>query len=311
MNSFLKCASVLTLSLLTGCQTGKAIDSLATAEQATQKQQGLTPSNTPIPVSAPQQAVNSSTPLPQAAQQSRISENGLAILPNEAAPTTGALVQSAELQSQQLQPPVPTRSPDVNVQVQENEQFASLQPTVQPITQAEPLIQKPRTQKTYLINGLFSAVPFIGYGFRNLHKKMPEAQIHSYISPVESNAVIMPKVLKEIEAAYKADSTVSINLIGISLGADFITVVAEKLNKKNIPVNYLGIVDGTNLRPITANVVKADNLTCTYLDCTRAKAKLARGNTSTIFKQKRFKSSHIPLGNNDELHARVIAQSRS
>lgn len=176
---------------------------------------------------------------------------------------------------------------------------------------AETLSPRPKTQKTYLINGLMSAVPFIGYGFRNLHKKMPEAQLFSYLSPIESAGVIMPKVMGEIEAAYAQDPNVSINLIGISLGADFVSIVAEKLHKKGIPVNYLGIVDGTSLRPIQANVKKADNLTCTFLDCVRGRVRLAPGNSTTVLFKKKYKSSHIPLGDNADLHAHVIAQSRS
>lgn len=170
---------------------------------------------------------------------------------------------------------------------------------------------RPRTQKTYLINGLMSAIPFIGFGFRNLHKKMPEAQLYSYLSPVESAAVILPKVMKDIQAAHAKDPNVKINLIGISLGADFVSIVAEKLHRKNIQVNYLGIVDGTSLRPVQSNVKKVDNLTCTYLDCVRGKVRLAKGNTTTVFIKKKYKSSHIPLGNNNDLHNRVIAQSRS
>lgn len=181
---------------------------------------------------------------------------------------------------------------------------------VDPLT-PKPQPPQPRTRKTYLINGLMSAVPFIGFGFRNLHKKMPEAQIYSYLSPVESVAIIMPKVMKDIEAAYAKDPNVAINLIGISLGADFVSIVAEKLHRKNIPVNYLGIVDGTSLRPIQANVKKVDNLTCTFLDCVRGRVRLAKGNSQTIFTKKKYKSSHIPLGNNEQLHTRVIAQSRS
>ena len=172
-----------------------------------------------------------------------------------------------------------------------------------------PAAQSPK--KTYLINGLLSAVPFIGYGFRNLKKKMPEAEIYSYMGVVEGPAIIAPKIVKEAEAAWRANPDTMINLVGISLGADLVTVIANELDQKGVPVNYLGIVDGTNLRPIPDNVRKADNLTCSYLDCTRARAKMAKGNTSTIFERRVYKSSHIPLGDNDQLHARVIAQSNS
>lgn len=172
-----------------------------------------------------------------------------------------------------------------------------------------PAAQSPK--KTYLINGLLSAVPFIGYGFRNLKKKMPEAEIYSYMGVVEGPAIIAPKVIKEAEAAWRQNPDTMINLIGISLGADLVTVIANELDKKGVPVNYLGIVDGTHLQPIPDNVRKADNLTCSYIDCTRARAKMAKGNTSTIFERKVYKSSHIPLGDHDEMHARVIAQSNS
>lgn len=171
-----------------------------------------------------------------------------------------------------------------------------------------PAANAPR--KTYLINGLLSAVPFIGYGFRNLNKKMPEARLYSYMGVVEGPAVIAPQIIRDAEAAYRKDPTTKINLIGISLGADLITVIAERLNEKNVPVNYLGIVDGTNLRPITPNVRTADNLTCSYLDCTRARARLAPGNRTTQLTRKVYKSSHIPLGNHDGLHAHVIARSQ-
>jgi len=166
-------------------------------------------------------------------------------------------------------------------------------------------------QKTYLINGLLSAVPFIGYGFRNLKKKMPDAKLYSYMGVVEGPAVIAPAIVKEAEAAYRANPTTAINLIGISLGADLITVIAAKLADKDIPVNYFGIVDGTHLQPIQANVRKADNLTCSNLDCTRAKVRLAPGNTTTKLDTKVYSSSHIPLGDLEEMHTRVISQSSS
>lgn len=174
---------------------------------------------------------------------------------------------------------------------------------------AVPAVEGP--SKTYLINGLMSAVPFIGYGFRNLSAKMPEAKLYSYLTPVEGAAAVYPEIMKDIEKAYRADSSVAVNLIGISLGADMASRIAEALDEKNIPVNYLGLVDGTNLRPINDNVRKADNLTCSNLDCTRARARLANGNTTTIFEKKVYRSSHIPLGDHAGLHDRVISQAAS
>ncbi|MCB1386698.1 MAG: hypothetical protein KDJ80_12265 [Nitratireductor sp.] len=200
-----------------------------------------------------------------------------------------------------------------------SEQLAALDPSrARPAPGGDPLapgvFETPadqRPKKTYLINGLLSAVPFIGYGFRHLKEKIPGAELYSYMGVVEGPTIIAPKVVKEAEAAWKQNPDTMINLVGISLGADLVTVIANQLNEKGVPVNYLGIVDGTHLQPIPANVRKADNLTCSNLDCTRAKAHLAKGNDTTRFEKKIYRSSHIPLGDHAELHSRVIEQANN
>lgn len=169
----------------------------------------------------------------------------------------------------------------------------------------------PRTKKVYLINGLVSAVPFIGYGFANLKRKIPGAKLYSYLTPVEGSVAVLPAVIADAQKAHKADPNVSINLIGISYGADLVAAIAANLHKKGIPVNYLGIVDGTTPAPIQPNVRLADNFTCTFLDCIRGRARLAKGNETTVLTARKFASAHIALGNNDKLHARVIAQTNS
>lgn len=238
----------------------------------------------------------------------------------EPANSQGPAVSQTDLPTPQTRPDLPEQTVSTDTPDQSPALLAAVDPSAQidggngiAAGEAEGLIQPPIVkgpEKTYLINGLLSAVPFIGYGFRNLKAKMPGAKLYSYMGVVEGPAAIAPEVIKDATAAWRADPTTRINLIGISLGADLITVIAEKLDKKGVPVAYLGIVDGTNLRPITANVKIADNLTCSNLDCTRAKAKLAKGNNTTILTRKVYRSSHIPLGNNDELHARVISQTR-
>jgi len=164
----------------------------------------------------------------------------------------------------------------------------------------------PRERKTFLINGLASAVPFIGYGFTNLSKKIKNGKLYSYVTPVEGSVYAGPAVLKEILAAYSRNPNVEINLIGISYGANLVSRIAVKLHRKNIPVHYLGTIEGTSLLRIRSNVRTADNFTCTYLDCTRAKARLARGNQTTRLNSYKFKSSHIPLGDNAQMHSRVL-----
>jgi len=46
--------------------------------------------------------------------------------------------------------------------------------------------------RTYIVNGLASAVPFIGYGMNNLGKKIPGSKVFSYIdiSVIQMNQLI-------------------------------------------------------------------------------------------------------------------------
>ncbi len=167
---------------------------------------------------------------------------------------------------------------------------------------------KPRFQKTYLINGLASAVPFIGYGFTNLSKKIPNSRLFSYGTPIEGSTVIRSSVMRDIKKAYQLNPDVEINLIGISYGANVVTSIAAELNKKNIPVHYLATVDGPMPRPVTANVKTADNFTCTNLDCFKVSLKLKKNNNSTALSNFKLPTSHIPLGNDKQFHDRVLQQ---
>ncbi len=165
--------------------------------------------------------------------------------------------------------------------------------------------------KTYLINGIASAVPFIGFGMNNLGKKVSgDKRVYSFMTPVEGVAVIRPSIIKEIEQRYRRDPTEPINLIGISYGADMITTIARSLSSKGIPVHYLGVIDGTRLAPIEPNVFRVDNFTCTFIDCTRAKIRLAPGNQISVVNEFSIKSAHIPLSDNKFLHKRVLQQLR-
>lgn len=162
--------------------------------------------------------------------------------------------------------------------------------------------------KTWLINGLVSAVPFVGYGFSNLQKKIPGAQLFSYMSPVEGSTVIQGKVLSEVRKAYRRNPNVEINLIGISYGANLITWMAAELEKDGIPISYLGVVDGLPLGSIPSNVRRVDNFTCTVPGCLADKIRLKRGNDVTIKNAFRFNTTHIALGDNEVMHNRVLHQ---
>jgi len=161
---------------------------------------------------------------------------------------------------------------------------------------------------TILINGFASAVPFVGYGFHNLKEKIPGAQLYSYIGAVEGWTFIAPKVLKDVRAAYRNDPNVEINLIGVSFGANLLTRIVAKLDKDGIPVSYLGIIDGLPLTPITPNVRRVDNFTCSSVGCLRDNTELTKGNVVTISNAFDYKTSHIELPNNDEVQRRILYQ---
>jgi hypothetical protein len=163
--------------------------------------------------------------------------------------------------------------------------------------------------KTYLINGLASAVPFIGYGFANLQKKIPGAELYSYISPVEGAAVIQPKILSNIRAAHRRNPEIEINLVGISFGANLITRMAAALQRDGIEISYMGLLDGLPLAPVTSNVRRVDNFICTSLGCLRDKVRLASGNDLTIHNFFKFGTTHIALGDNSDIHQRIVHQT--
>lgn len=163
--------------------------------------------------------------------------------------------------------------------------------------------------RTYLVNGIASAVPFIGYGMRNLKKKIPGAKLFSYLTSGEGSAVAR-NIIKDATARHAADPNLSINLIGISYGANMVTKIAGTLASRGIAVNYLGIIDGTALTPLQSNVRKADNFICTNSGCTGARVRIAAGNNVTSFNKFTIKSAHIALGDHAKVHNRVIAQIR-
>ena len=164
--------------------------------------------------------------------------------------------------------------------------------------------------RTYIVNGLVSAVPFIGYGMNNLGKRIPGSKVFSYISSIEGSRVIKPNILSDIEARYRKNPNDPINLIGISYGANMVSEIANTLAKKGIPINYLGIIEGSKLFRIKANVAMADNFTCTAPQCTKKRVSLASGNTTTSLGQFSLDDGHIDLGDNKQVHSRILSRIR-
>ncbi len=167
---------------------------------------------------------------------------------------------------------------------------------------------RPPPSKTYLINGLASNVEIIGYGFRNLSRKIPGSELHNYASFIESSTLIRSQVTREIRRAYARDPRLQINLIGISFGANIVTLIAADLALRNIPINYLATMEGPAMVPIRSNVRIADSFSCTNLDCFRTRSFLSWGNRITRHQHFRIKSSHIPLADHPQVHRRILNQ---
>lgn len=161
---------------------------------------------------------------------------------------------------------------------------------------------------TILIDGFASASPLIGYGLRNLKKKIPNAQLYSYVGAVEGWTYIAPKVIRDVEKAYGGDPDIEINLIGASFGANLLTRIVAKLDKKGVPISYLGIIDGLPLTPITPNVRRVDNFTCSLVGCLRDKIELTKNNDFTIKSTFDYKTTHIRISNHNEVQRRILQQ---
>lgn len=161
---------------------------------------------------------------------------------------------------------------------------------------------------TILIDGFASASPMIGYGLRNLKKKIPGARLYSYVGAVEGWTYIAPKVVRDVRKAYRQDPGIEINLIGASFGANLLTRIVTKLHEYDIPVSYLGIIDGLPLTPIPPNVRRVDNFTCSIVGCLRDRIELTKGNNITITSAFDYRTTHIGISNLDEVQRRILYQ---
>lgn len=160
--------------------------------------------------------------------------------------------------------------------------------------------------RTYIVNGLVSAVPFIGYGMNNLGKQIPGSKVFSYLTSIEGNRVIKPSIIEDIENRYRSNPAEPVNLVGISYGANLVSEIAYTLGQKGIPVNYLAIIEGpSSMRPITSNVRFADNFICTNTECSKVRVRRAGGNSETALEQFTLQDGHIDLGNNPQVHNRI------
>lgn len=159
----------------------------------------------------------------------------------------------------------------------------------------------PATAKTYLVNGILSATP-IGYGFKNLKKKIPNASLFLMVTGVEAGS-IRKSIVEDIRKRHAANPSEGFALAGISAGANVVMDVAREVAKDGIDIHYLGIVEGHG-GSVPANVAVADNFVC-------AKAgPLCNMETVSGANRIAIDTGHIDMGNHPTVHGRIVANSR-
>lgn len=162
--------------------------------------------------------------------------------------------------------------------------------------------------RTYLINGLASAMPFIGYGFNNLKKKLANARHYTYLTPIEGRVVVQSAVYADIKRQYRRDPSIKINLVGISYGGNIVTSLASRLHKDGIPINYLSVLDGPVLAKIPPNVHRVDNFVCRIAGCIGQRIRLTPGNRTTLVQEFIYRTSHVGLSDYAKVHRRIEGQ---
>jgi hypothetical protein len=155
--------------------------------------------------------------------------------------------------------------------------------------------------KTYLVNGILSATA-IGYGFKNLKKKIPGASLFLMVTGIEAGS-IRKSIVEDIRKRHAAGSGEDFTLAGISAGADVVLEVARDLAPEGIRIHYIGIVESKG-GSLPANVDSADNFICAKPGPLCTMAPVAGANTI------RIDTGHIDMGNNATVHARIIANAR-
>jgi len=158
----------------------------------------------------------------------------------------------------------------------------------------------PAAAKTYLVNGILSATA-IGYGFKNLKQKIPNASLFLMVTGIEAGS-IRKSIANDIRKRYASGSGESFTLAGISAGADVVLQVARDVAKDGIPIRYIAIVESKG-GALSSNVQSADNFICAKRGPLCTMANVSGANTI------RIDTGHIDMGNHPTVHSRVIANA--
>lgn len=160
---------------------------------------------------------------------------------------------------------------------------------------------------SYFINGLASAIPSVGYGLRNLSRKL-RGKHYSYVTPLESTVPVPAIVVADIRKRVKQNPRAKINLVGVSYGGNIATIIAQQLNLYKIRVNYLAVIDAPAPVPITKNVHRVDNFYCRRIGCIGQNVRLAWGNRDTIRQEFKIRSGHVQLSAMPMVEERITGQ---
>ena len=117
----------------------------------------------------------------------------------------------------------------------------------------------PRFKKFMAVRKFLSATA-IGYGFKNLKKKIPNASLFLMVTGMEASG-IRDTIIQDIRKRHAANPNEQFSLAGISKGANVVIEVARAVAKDGIPIYYVGIVESSG-GSLTSNVQKADNFVC-------------------------------------------------
>ena len=154
--------------------------------------------------------------------------------------------------------------------------------------------------KTYLVNGILSATA-IGYGFKNLKAKIPNASLFLMVTGLEAGG-IRKSIVEDIRKRHAANPAEQFTLAGISKGADVVIGVARDVAAQGIPIRYIAIVESSG-GSLPGNVQRADNFVCAKKGGLCTQRPVGGANTIPI------DTGHIDMGDHPRVHNSVIANA--
>lgn len=154
--------------------------------------------------------------------------------------------------------------------------------------------------KTYLVNGILSATA-IGYGFKNLKKKIPGASLFNMVTGLEAGG-LRKQIANDIRKRHAANPAEQFTLAGISKGADVVIGIARDVAADGIPIRYIAIVESSG-GSLPSNVQRADNFVCAKSGGLCTQRRVGGANTVPI------NTGHIDMGDHPTVHNSVIANA--